>query len=74
MQNWSAILSIPITLGTGPTATPTSTQATPTSQTEEVVLLYGAVFAVLLLACVVVVVVILLLKYVQITRRDTDKG
>jgi hypothetical protein len=84
LHNWSGILSIPIgdvepptTIKTTPTHTPIKT--TPTSPVdksqskEEAFLLYGAVFAVLLLACVVVVAVILVLKYIQITRRDTDK-
>jgi len=36
-------------------------------------LLYGVIFGTLLIACAVLVVVILALKYIQMTRRDTDK-
>lgn len=70
LRDWNATLSIPISSEVTPTS-----EDTPTSGGhEEVVLVYVTVFSVLLLACVMVVVVILLLKYVQTTRRDTDKG
>lgn len=41
---------------------------------QEVGLIYGGIFGGLLVACSAVVVVILVLKYVQMTRRDEDKG
>ena len=41
---------------------------------NDVGLIYGIVFAVLVMACATVLIVILILKYIQMTRRDSDKG
>ena len=61
--------SVNLTLHSTPTTAPTlNTQGT------DLGLLYGAIFATLIIACVIVVMAILVLKYVQMTRRDTDKG
>ena len=57
--------SVNLMLPTGPTLT--------APESTDLGLLYGAIFATLLIACVIVVVAILVLKYVQMTRRDTDK-
>jgi uncharacterized membrane protein len=43
-------------------------------QFNEIGLIYGVVFGVLVVACASVVIVILVLKYIQITRREDDKG
>ncbi len=44
------------------------------NSSTEVVLLYTTIFGTLLVACGIVVIVILVLKYVQMNRRNTDKG
>lgn len=43
-------------------------------QLNEVGLIYGLIFGLLVVACSVVVITILVLKYIQMTRRDSDKG
>lgn len=58
--------SVNLMLPTDPTST--------TPEGTELGLLYGTIFATLVIACVIVVVAIMVLKYVQMTRRDTDKG
>ena len=65
-------MAVPVTVETTPTSSPGTTESD--VSTEEQVLVYGTVIAVVLLACTLVVGVILLLKYIQISRRDTDKG
>ena len=40
----------------------------------ELGLIYGLIFGGLVVACCLVVIVILMLKYIQMTRRDEDKG
>ena len=40
----------------------------------ELGLLYGVIFGVLIIACIVIVLLILVLKYVQMYRREGDKG
>lgn len=60
---------------TVPSASPPTTTTTDVGDsTTDLGLLYGVIFGTLLIACAVLVVVILALKYVQMTRRDTDKG
>ena len=72
-----AVLFIPALPG------PSTTDAPETASSEvgsefayfnEVGLIYGVIFAVLVVACAVVMVIILVLKYIQMTRRDSDKG
>lgn len=80
LGNWEgySLLTIP------PQTTPTSTTvAMETYQPEsggrgfqfnEIGLIYGVIFGVLVVACASVVIVILVLKYIQMTRREDDKG
>lgn len=70
--NGSTSVSIPPT--PTPTLTPTESDSEDDSSLTEVVLLYSTVFGILLVACAVIVIVILILKYIQISRRNTDKG
>lgn len=44
------------------------------SKALEIGLLYGIIFGSLLIACCFIVLIILILKYVQMTRREGDKG
>ncbi len=41
---------------------------------SDIILLYATIFGTLLVACAVVIIIILVLKYVQMSRRRTDKG
>ena len=80
LGNWEgySLVTIP------PQTTPTSTTAAmetdhPESggrgfQFNEIGLIYGVIFGVLVVACATVVIVILVLKYIQMTRREDDKG
>ena len=43
-------------------------------QFSEIGLIYGLVFGVMVVACASVVIVILVLKYIQMNRREDDKG
>ena len=79
----SALIIIPAkeepTSSSPPPITSSISGETPVSgaggfQLSEVGLIYGAIFGILVVACASVVVTILVLKYVQMTRRDADKG
>ena len=81
---WEGFATVMVPLSE-PSSPPAPTASTTTTEEEEggasglqllseVGLIYGVVFGLLVVACAVVVAVILGLKYVQMTRRDTDKG
>ena len=77
--NWEGLSLITIP----PQDMPTSTTVAVETETEsggrgfqfsEIGLIYGVIFGVLVVACATVVIVILILKYIQMTRREDDKG
>lgn len=70
--NWEGLLTAPI-----PPAESNVTEVQGPSSggsTTEVALLYSVIIGSMLVACAVLVVIILSLKYVQWSRRDSDKG
>lgn len=70
-----AVIIIPSLAQTTPLST--VSMATPEGEEyhlSEYGLIYGVIFGVLVVACASVVVVILVLKYIQMSRRENDKG
>lgn len=80
LGNWEGHSLITIPPQTTPTATTVAMESSqPESggrgfQFNEIGLIYGVIFGVLVVACVSVVIVILILKYIQMNRREDDKG
>ena len=80
LGNWEGHSLVTIPPQTTPTATTVAMESSqPESggrgfQFNEIGLIYGVIFGVLVVACVSVVIVILILKYIQMNRREDDKG
>ncbi len=74
LNDWTgvAVITVPVV----PTEITTTFEPAMTSdlKSTDLALLYGVIFGALLVLCVLVLVVILSLKYVQFTRRESDKG
>lgn len=79
VDNWEGHSIITIPSQTSPTSTTVAVETEPESsghgfQFSEIGLIYGLIFGVLVVACATVVIMILVLKYIQMTRRENDKG
>ena len=79
-EGYSIINIPPQTTPTSPTPTTVAMETQPEEagghgfQFSEIGLIYGVIFGLLVVACASVVIVILVLKYIQMTRREDDKG
>ena len=77
LGNWeghSLVIVPPLTATTITMATDEPESAGGGFQFSEIGLIYGVVFGVMVVACASVVIVILVLKYIQMNRREDDKG
>lgn len=78
LREWVGFATVHIPASSRQTTHPTIvSMVTPEGsgfQLSEYGLIYGVIFGLLVVACVSVVIVILVLKYIQMSRRDNDKG
>ena len=81
LREWEgfAMLSIPArepstSSGPAPTTTEEQGESGGSLLVSEVGVVYGVIFGLLVVACASVVIIILALKYIQMSRRETDKG
>lgn len=83
LAEWTGFAEVDIPSVVDPSQTSLTTSESTTSTIEhhfggiplsEVGVVYGVIFSLLVVAITSTVIIILVLKYVQMTRRDTDKG
>ena len=66
---WEGLLYVPI-----PLAASSEEETDEPASRAEVAVLYSVIFGTIIVSCFVLIIVILGLKYIQWSRRDSDKG